>query len=290
METDKKIFRFWLVIAAGSLVIGLAFFIFTIFTFDNKLHVWFCDVGQGDAIFIRTPQRHDVLVDGGPDNRVLGCLSRAMPFWDRTIELMVLTHPQADHLTGLVEVLRRYRVQKILTTNAGADTAIFRSWKNELEQEHAQGAGIYFPQKDQVIGLGAVKMAVGWPDDGNSFDHFAGDLNETAIVTKLIYGDFCLWLTSDVPYHILERAITGSCGVLKVAHHGSKTGTSPTLLDMTRPQLAVILVGAKNSYGHPAGEILQLLADKQIKILRTDLAGEIEVVSDGKGWRVEVSH
>lgn len=287
METDKKIFRFWLFIAAGSLALGLAFFVFTIVTFDNKLHVWFCDVGQGDAIFIRTPQRHDVLVDGGPDNKVLGCLSQAMPFWDRTIELMVLTHPQADHLTGLVEVLRRFKVQKILATNAVADTAIFRFWKGELAQAEVQGTVRYFPQKDEVIGLGAVKMAVVWPDDGNSFGNFAGDLNETAIVIKLVYGDVCLWLTSDVPYHILERVITGSCGVFKVAHHGSKTGTSPALLNIIRPQLAVILVGAKNSYGHPAGEILQFLADQQIKTLRTDLAGEIEVVSDGKSWRLK---
>ncbi len=288
METNKKIFWFWSAISAGALILGILLFALTVFSFDNKLHVWFCDVGQGDAIFIRTPQKHDVLVDGGPDHKVLGCLAQAMPFWDRTIELVVLTHPQADHLAGLVEVLRRYQVQKILTTNAVADTAVFRTWKGELAKEQIRGATIYSPQRGKIIGLGAVKMAVAWPDDGNSFDRFVGDLNETAIVAKLVYGNFCLWLTGDAPAHILEQiSSSGSCSVVKVPHHGSRTGLSAVLLDDIEPQLAVISVGAKNSYGHPHKEVLEILRNKDIKILRTDLDGEIEVVSDGKSWRLK---
>mgnify|MGYP001618356405 CR=1 FL=1 len=112
-----------------SLISGVLLLIFAIYQFisfsDKKLHIVFCSVGQGDAILIRTPEGSDILVDGGPDESVSNCLSRHMPLWDRTIEVVYLTHPDADHLTGLIQVIKTYNVKYFGTSDAPKETLVF---------------------------------------------------------------------------------------------------------------------------------------------------------------------
>jgi competence protein ComEC len=249
---------------------------------DGKLHINFCDVGQGDAIFLRSPQGKDILIDGGPDARVLDCISSMMPFYDRTLELVVLTHPQADHLVGLIEVLKRFKVEKIFTTGATNETAEFEAWQKAKGEEHAES---FQAKKGQKIYLEKnLSGEVFWPPEL----FFVDEINDTSIVLKIDYFDFCLLLTGDAGKSVWFNLSSGgglsSCFLLKVPHHGSKNGLDEILLSQTLPKVAVISVGQNNSYGHPHKEILDLLEKYNIRILRTDKNGTIEIVSDGKRW------
>lgn len=262
--------------------------------FDRKLHLVFCDVGQGDAIFVRTPKGLDILVDGGPDDKVLSCLSSHMPFWDRDLELVILTHPHADHLNGLISVLDRYKVDlfstEMIKNNTGGFVTLMEQIKKQNINIHYVYSGDRFVFKDNVI----VKIA----GPGKEFVKLTspggiiGEKKEFASVLSLIeYKEFSALLTGDSQVSGLEDALQpfGSAqgfrtvSVLQVPHHGSKTGLSSEILDVLKPGLAVISVG-KNNYGHPTKETLELLRDRNIKILRTDEIGDIEIISDGESW------
>lgn len=249
---------------------------------DGKLHINFCDVGQGDAIFLQNPQGEDILIDGGPDAKVLDCISGKMPFYDRTLELMVLSHPQADHLVGLIEVLKRFKVEKILATSATNNTAEFEAWQEAVKKEKA---GKFEAKKGKVIDFGAgLKGEVLWPQD---FIYYR-DVNETSQVLRITYGDFCAFLTGDATKNTwLSLSSAGElkqCLLLKVPHHGSKNNLDDLLLTNTKPKIAIISVGKNNHFGHPSKETLGLLEKYGVKILRTDKNGTIEIVSDGKRW------
>jgi len=249
---------------------------------DGKLHLNFCDVGQGDAIFLRTPKGKDILIDGGPDAKVLNCLSEKMPFYDRTIELMILSHPQADHLVGLIEVLKKFKVEKVLTTKAANNTSEFKAFQEALKNEKAQ---IFEAKKGKVIDFEkGLKGEILWPQDLV----FYQDVNETSQVLRIKYGDFCAFLTGDATKNTwLSLSAAGDleqCLLLKVPHHGSKNNLDDLLLDNIRPKIAIISVGKNNHFGHPHKEVLSSLEKYQVKILRTDEKGTIEIVSDGKKW------
>ncbi|MCJ7786987.1 MBL fold metallo-hydrolase [Patescibacteria group bacterium] len=231
---------------------------------DQRLHLIFCDVGQGDAILI-SYQKTQILIDGGPDNRVLNCLSHHLPFWDRRLEVVVLTHPEKDHFGGLVDVIKRYSLKYLISY----------SWP-ETEQKTILKAG------DEVK-LGKVKLSVLWPKEINQ----GGELNENSLVLKLTFGSFCALLPGDISSKTEDQLDkVGPCQVLKVAHHGSRYSTGEEFLEKVRPVLAVISVGP-NSFGHPTEEVIKKLKDLDIKILRTDQDGEIEIVSNGENWYIK---
>lgn len=249
---------------------------------DQKLHLVFCDVGQGDAVLIYQGQ-NQVLLDGGPDSSVLTCLANHLPFYDRQIELMVATHPDADHLTGLIDVLERYNVSQLVINSTGKDSAVFRKFKEAVAEEDLK---VYFPKKGEKIKLGSLSLAVLWPQsqgDVLGITTLEGAVNELSLVFKLSFGDFDALLPGDITSQIEDRLDLEEVKLLKVAHHGSKYSTSPEFLEKTSPQLAIISVG-KNSFGHPTKEVLERLESLGVKILRTDLKGEIEVVTDGQKW------
>jgi len=261
---------------------------------DGKFHLVFCDVGQGDAIFLRTPKGLDILIDGGPDDSVLSCLPRHMPFWDRDLELVMLTHPHADHLKGLISVARRYKIISFATENLKNDTVIFKALMDELKGENIKikylYAGDTFKLKDKV------DLKIVGPSKEfllrTSADGFIRESKEFAnIEILLMFNNFSALLTGDSQKEELKKALRlaslaqGKISILQVPHHGSKTGLDSEILSFLKPELAVISVG-KNSYGHPAPEILKILRDMRIKVLRTDKDGDIEIVSDGEGWFV----
>ena len=260
---------------------------------DGKLHIVFCNVGQGDAAYIRFPDGRDMLVDGGPNNSVLQCLSRHMPFWDRAIDMVFLSHPEKDHMAGLVPVIERYAVGYVIRSDVekgtDIDRALFALVKDKKIPEKLVETG-------ERIAVGSVKLAVVWP----SQDQLAmvlgtttESVNKEGVVFWLHYGNFDALFPGDMT---LDEWFTGqavgSIEVLKVPHHGSKSGMTSAFLDWLKPQLAVISVG-KNSFGHPTKEILQLLADHNAQVLRTDLpaqagqSGDVEIISDGTNWTVE---
>jgi len=259
---------------------------------DGKLHVVFCNVGQGDAIFIRTPKGMDILVDGGPDDSVLSCLSSNMPFWDRDLELVILTHPHADHLNGLISLLEHYKVDSFATENIKNNTGGFSRLMEKIKDENIKIRYVYagdrFVFKDGVILkiAGPSKEFIKKTSPGGVI----GERREFASVLSFIkYKGFEVLLTGDSQASGLNEGIMdgriGDIEVLQVPHHGSKTGLTSEILDSIKPELAVISVG-KNNYGHPSEEEIKILRDRDIRILRTDLNGEIEIVSDGLSWGV----
>jgi len=256
--------------------------LFTAATPDNRLHVSFLDVGQGDAVYIRTPAHQDILVDGGPSPQaVVTELSRSIPFWDRTIDLVVLTHPHADHMAGLLEVLKRYHVRQVLLPALDGDTPLWQEWLDAVARENA---AVTVAQAGQVIDAGGVLIEVLSTGMGGE----ATDPDAAGTVIRVSDRRVSFLLTADIPHEtemalVMQRAPLDST-VLKVGHHGSETATGAEFLAVVSPQAAVISVGAGNSYGHPHPEVMTRLtgAVGEAAIYRTDEDGTVEFTTDGE--------
>jgi len=250
------------------------------------LEVIFFDVGQGDAIFIETPSYHQILIDGGPDSTILEKLSKEMPFWDRSIDLIILTHPERDHLTGLIEVLEKYKVENILWTGIVRDTAEYKEWKKLIEEEKAE---IFIAKAGQKISCLTWQIKQCDLEILQPFESLEGkefkDSNNTSIISKLVFGKNSFLFTGDayknVEVELINKEAEIDSDVLKVAHHGSKTSSSEEFIKAVSPEIAVISVGRENKYGHPNQEVLELLEKYGIRVLRTDKDGDIKIISDG---------
>jgi competence protein ComEC len=248
---------------------------------EGRLSITFLDVGQGDAALIEGPEGHRILVDGGPSGPALKrALDRHLPFYDRRIDLVVLTHPQADHVGGLPAVIDGYDVGGVITTGIATDTEAYTAWETALGR--AQPAQIT-ARRGQWIDLGdGAKLTVIGPTSATKPD--GDDPNDTSIVLRLTQGEFSFLLTGDITEDAEAALITAgtnlNADVLKVAHHGSRTSTSDAFLARTAPYVDVISVGASNPFGHPTDEVLHRL-DGDL-VLRTDLHGDITVSTDGE--------
>ncbi len=245
------------------------------------LEVDFLDVGQGDAIFIQAPNGNQVLVDGGPNNAVLRELSKVMPFYDRSIDMIIESHPDSDHINGLVEVLRRYKTDLVMEPGVESENVAYQELKNLIREKNIQ---YVFARRGMRISLDdGLYLDILFPDR----DVSGWDTNNASIVAKLVYANNSFLLTGDSPDKI-EKFLVSLDGnrlgsnVLKVSHHGSRTSTSEMFLGYVKPDYAVIYVGKDNKYGHPHQEILDRLSQFQIPILRTDEKGTIKIKSDGE--------
>jgi len=241
------------------------------------LEVNFFDVDQGDAIFIVTPQKHQILIDGGPSSKILEKLGEEMPFWDRTIDLIILTHPEKDHLIGLIEVLKRYKIENVLWTGIKRDTAEYEEWLKLIKEE---GAKIFIAKAGQKVIIPKSVLEILYPFENLEGQEF-NNSNDTSIVAKLIFGENSFLFTGDVSKSVekklLDKKVDIESDVLKVSHHGSKTSSSEKFVSVVFPEIAVIPVGKKNSYNHPHQEVLEVLKNYG-KILRTDLNGDIKII------------
>ncbi len=256
--------------------------------FNNipELEVSFFDIGQGDAIFIETPFGYQVLIDGGPTSVILDKLAKEMPLGDRTIDLMILTHPEHDHYGGLIKVLEQYQVDNILWTGIVRETAEFKKWQELIAQE---GADIIIAQAGQRIMFKTAYLEVLHP-----FESLEGQtsksVNNTSIVLRLVFQDKLFLFTGDA-FKAVEKKLASKeelrADVLKVGHHGSKTSSADEFIQEVSPEIAVISCGAGNSYGHPHEEVLAVLEKFAIRILRTDEDGDIKIVSNGIDYKIE---
>lgn len=246
---------------------------------DNLLTVSFLDVGQGDAIFVDAPSGRQVLIDGGPDRSVLRELGKVMPWYDRSIDVVIATHPDADHISGLVDVMQRYRVGYIfqpgIEKNTGPAESILLSIANE-------GASEIYARRGQIIDLGSgAYLEVLSPDR----DVSDVDTNVGCIVTRLVYGDTAFMLPCDAPESI-EKYLVRLDGtalksnVLKAGHHGSRTSSSLSFLGFVNPNFAVFSRGCDNRYGHPHEEIAELFKRFEIPTLDTCADGTVTFISD----------
>lgn len=256
---------------------------------DGRLHLKFYDVGQGDAVFIRTPSGNQILIDGGPDSRILPKLYADMPFFDRTIELVILTHPHADHVSGLVEVLRRFKVEHIIYGPDDYDSNVYRQFISQTKEQVRRGAAVHHLGGGERISLGEVSLEMLWPPLESTASDTTSNPNNLSLVGELRFKGFKALLPgdqeTDEAARMLSRLPLSPVEVLKVAHHGSKNGLNREALEILKPQLAVISVGANNKYGHPHQQTLDLLRSLAIPNRRTDVDGTVEVVSDGeKFW------
>ena len=247
---------------------------------DNTLKVAFFDVGQGDAIFIKSPNGKQVLIDGGSNRAVMRNLGRMMPFYDRSIDLVVMTHPDADHLGGLLPVLKDYQVDLVMESGVETDSEIYLEYKRIIEEK---GIKSILARQGQKIDLGnGAYLSVLFPaSDTNDFE-----TNTASVILKLVYGESSFLFTGDSP-QVIEKYLVRFFGneldtdVLKLGHHGSKTSNSELFLGFTSPEYVVASVGENNRYGHPHKEVLDLLKNLNLDLLRTDESGMIVFESDG---------
>ena len=257
---------------------------------DRRLHVEFLDVGQGDAILITTPQGQQVLVDGGPSPTALfSALGQSMPFWDHSIDLAISTHADGDHITGLVGLLQRYEVGGWIDNGYEGSDPLLRECLDRLREQSIQR---HLAVAGERIALGdGIFLDVVHPRRRGASPE-TGSSNSNSVVLLLKHGTSSFLFTGDIEAET-EQALVQSArelraDVLKVAHHGSASSTTQEFLGAVDPSFAVISVGPDNRSGHPAPETLERLTGmRNLLLLRTDLQGSVEFVSDGQEIWVE---
>ena len=247
------------------------------------LKVVFFDVGQGDAILVETPKGTQILIDGGPSSAIVGKLGQELPFFDRSIDLVLSTHPDSDHLAGLVDVLKSYDVVSFGWSGVKSSSAESQELDRQMEVNEikrvvlARGTRISVGKNLSLLVLAPLESFEG---------REVKDYNTSSLVLKMNYGQECFLFTGDAPVSVEKKLALAEdslvCRVLKVGHHGSKTSTSELFLEKAEPRVAVIQVGKDNKYGHPSPEVLERLQNHGIKVLRTDQAGDIRIFSDGQ--------
>lgn len=249
------------------------------------LTVAFLDVGQGDAIFIESPTGKQVILDGGPDGSVLSRIGALMPFYDRSIDMLIVSNPDKDHFAGFIDVLKNYEVEGIIEPGTIPDTEIYKIFKEFVREE---GAANILARRGMTIDIGGgVNLQILFPDR----DVSGLSTNDGSIIAKLIYGSSSFLLMGDAPQNI-EKYLVSLDGknldvdVLKLGHHGSKTSSGDALLLVASPEYAVISAGEGNRYGHPHKEVLERLEKYNIPALGTYKDGTIIFESDGEQlWR-----
>jgi len=248
-----------------------------------QLSVTFFDVGQGDSALIVTPNNYQILVDGGPDNTIAAKLGAALPFFDRDLDLVILSHPHADHVSGLAEVLNRYKIKKIIMTGVVHTAPDYLDFLKLIKDKKIPVQIIDRPQ-DWSPEAG-MSLSFLWPRESLA-EKKIDSLNNSSIAFKLIYASTSFLFTGDLED---EEALSSTTeaqllksDVLKVGHHGSTNANSALFLQLVLPQYAVISVAADNDYGHPHYRTIYELQKIDARILRTDQEGNITIYSNGK--------
>jgi competence protein ComEC len=260
----------------GLIVLIILLLVFLFFQDkDKNLKVIFLDVGQGDSILIKK-QNQEILIDGGPDTNVINKISKYLPFYDREIELVVLTHPHADHLIGLVEVLKRYKVKKVLLTKVKNGDPGYSEFLDLIENKKIP---YDLAQEKLDYNLGEnFDLDVLYPLESIEGQPFK-ELNDSSIIAKLNYKNTSFLFTGDasqeVEKELMAKNFDLKSEVLKVGHHGSKYSSSLDFLKAVNPKYAIIQSGKDNKFGHPHLIILRHLENLKIEILRNDEKGDI---------------
>lgn len=272
------------------LILNLTLLIWLAFQPNSQnLKIRFFDVGQGDAIYIRTPYNQDILIDGGPSTAILSKLGEVMPFWDREIDIVILTHPHSDHITGLVSVLQNYQVKQVYLTGAQHTTYEYLEFLKFL-RDHQNIKKIKIDHVFKVKLSEDLYLQFFYPDfdvgDASAvvnYPFIQGNLNNTSAVVQLVYKNNSFLFTGDIEAEAENYLLTSvqadptvlKSNVLKIAHHGGKNASSSEFLKAVAPETAVISVGAGNSFGHPNQLIIDRLKSLGVEILRTDEQGDI---------------
>lgn len=289
-----------------------ALFVTTIFIWyavvrENRngiLKIAFLDIGQGDAIFVEAPNGNQLLIDGGPPKAVLSALRRVMPFYDRSIDMLLVTNPDRDHMAGFIDVLTGYHVGSIVEPGTVGASAEYREFEKVIGDRNPSSASEggapplkkgelpkrILARRGQTIWLDK-KRGIGFHILFPDRDVSGVATNDGSIVGRLVYGDTSIMFTGDAPQDI-EHYLVSLDGknlksdVLKVGHHGSRTSTSAEFVGVVAPAYAAISDGRGNKYGHPHKETLDTLAQFGVHVYRTDEFGTIVTQSDGENVSV----
>ena len=281
------------------------------------MQISFLDVGQGDAALIKTPAGHNILIDGGPGTKILERLPEELSWYDKTIDLMILTHPHSDHVDGLIPVLKRYEVKQILSTGVVHSSPTYLAW---LDLVREQNIPLVIVDREQTIDLGDdCHLQIIYPLT-NLSGREVSNLNNSSIVARLTYKDTSFLFMGDAeieveqelvfPLSLRRRGAGGEVGghlsaealakaegeikgeiilrsdVLKAGHHGSDTSSNEEFLNLVRPEYVIISSGIDNSFGHPSRRLLKRLERIGAVILRTDELGTIRMSSDGENLKI----
>lgn len=255
----------------------------------SKLRVSFLDVGQGDAILIQTPSGRSVLIDGGATNIILARIASEMSYFDNDIDVMVATHPDADHVTGLIPVLEKYKIAMVVVSPVEGSTKVFDDLNVHISDEHAD---VYVAHAGDVIDFhdGVIAQILYPP---LSYRGKKSDTNDASVSMVITYGDESFLLTGDLPSNDESKLITESLPknitVYKVGHHGSKYSSGEHLLSYIKPEYAVVSAGKDNKYGHPNPEAIERLQKYSQEIISTIDKGTISFITDGRMIEVETS-
>jgi competence protein ComEC len=283
-ENLRSYWQEWLLvflIAANAIV-----WVLTLERKPGNLKVSFLDVGQGDAIFIETPSHRQVLIDGGKNRKVVSELGKQMAFGDRSIDVIIATHPDADHIGGLPEVFSSYKVGLYVEPGAESENSI-----DDLLRERVAKEGIetLFARGGETIDFGdGAKLMIIFPNS----DVTGWETNDASIVARLIYGDRSFLFTGDAGIRTENILMSLApelmdVDVLKAGHHGSRTSTSLSFAQAASPTYAVISAGKDNTYGHPHKEVLDILKKVGAEIKSTAESGTIIFASDGQSLEME---
>ena len=251
---------------------------------DGLLHVVFLDVGQGDSELIITPEGKRFLVDGGPETTVLSRLDPYLPFFDRTIDGIILTHPHDDHLSGLIDVLNRYQIKRVYLTGIAYSSPFYAEFLSQLKEKGIPTT-LVTDKSDFLVSSG-VKFDLFSVLDFSLQNKKLLEPNNTSAILRLSYGQKSFLLVGDAEMAaesvFLKNGKKLTADVLKIGHHGSKTASSLAFLDSVHPKYAIIEVGTDNPFGHPHKETLEKLQKEKITPLLTSISGSIHVVTYGK--------
>lgn len=240
------------------------------------------DIGQGDALFIESPTGTQILIDGGPPKKILGSLRKVMSPFDRSLDAVFITNPDQDHIGGLQDVLKNYKVGYVLESGTTSDSKTFQNLKTDFYNKKIREVLVRKGMKID-LGGGAI-LTIIFPDQDVSL----WPTNDGSIVARLDYGNTSILLTGDATMKteklILEKNKKENLEskILKVGHHGSRNSSSVSFVKTVSPKYAFISLGKDNKYGHPHQEVLDLFSQLGIKVFRTDKSGTIVLKSDGK--------
>ncbi len=281
---------------------------------DDQLHIVICDVGQGDAILV-TQGFWQMLIDGGPDESVQSCLSRYMPFWDRSLELVIVTHADHDHIGGLPQVFEYFQVGTVLISDWKA-TQAYQKLVGILKKEQSKGMRLKIAFFGQLVRLSSqFQIQILWPNsdllsatntqlfqltETDLSDRLQQNLkkehnnNDRSIGIYLQYKQFDFISLGDLSKKgevaLAQESMISKIEALKVGHHGAKTSTNTLFLHTVRPEISLISCGSNNPHGHPSGETMGKLSQLFTSIYDTSKNGTIELMSDGEVVKVQTEH
>lgn len=258
-----------------------------VFAQHEGADVIFFDIGQGDSALISESNNVQILIDGGPSGAVMSKLGSAMPWGDNTIEIVIVTHPDKDHIAGLVDVFERYNIGTVIATMVPHSLAEYQEIKRLINQKNIPVVHIKAPQR--IFLEQGSYLDIIYPFDVSNITE-KDSTNAKSIVGRFIYGSTSVLFTGDLEIpqetELLFKQLNVSADILKVGHHGSKTSSGDDFLDAVNPIIAVISSGKNNRYGHPHEEAIQRILQKNIKIMRTDEQRDILLHTNGSTWNI----